>query len=351
MMKIALDCERMKYAHTGLFEYCLQLGKALKKLKASDDEISYYLSPALQQHFEPDDNFINQNSLQKFIFPKIDNIDIWHTTYQLSRYIPKSKRIKRVLTIHDLNFLHEEKSDAKVKKYLHKHQKNIDACDHIVAISQFTKKEVLQYLNIGNKPITVIYNGCAEPIPTAVGHKPLYQPEKPFLFALGTVNPKKNFHVLIPLLENNDYELVIAGKPDSGYVTKIMEEAEKHGLSSRVKVIGAIDEIDKSWYYKNCTAFLFPSIAEGFGIPPIEAMKFGKPVFLSTSTSLPEIGGAVAYYFKDFEPISMQTEFAKGMEHYKNNQPADEIKKHAQQFNWEDSAKSYLAIYRNTLNG
>jgi glycosyltransferase involved in cell wall biosynthesis len=349
-MKIALDCERMKYAHTGLFEYCLQLGIALKKLKASNDEISFYLSTALQQHFEPGDKFINQNSLQKFIFPKIDDIDIWHTTYQLSRYIPTSKRIKRVLTIHDLNFLHEEKSAVKVNKYLQKHQKNIDACDHIVAISQFTRTEVLTHLKVGNKPITVIYNGCAEPL-LSFDHIPAYIPEKPFLFALGTVNSKKNFHVLIPLLENNEYELVIAGKPEPSYVTKIKEEAESLGVAGRVKVIGAINEQDKYWYYKNCSAFLFPSIAEGFGIPPIEAMKFGKPVFLSTTTSLPEIGGSVAYYFSDFEPKNMQAQFASGMEDYKTSQPEDKILKHAEQFNWEDSAKSYLAVYKNTLNG
>jgi hypothetical protein len=95
-MNIALDCERMKYAHTGLFEYCLQLGNALKRLKDSKDHISFYLHPSLQQHFETRDDFINQNSLQKFIFPNVKDIDIWHTTYQLSRYIPKGKKIKRV---------------------------------------------------------------------------------------------------------------------------------------------------------------------------------------------------------------------------------------------------------------
>ncbi|MFP5079123.1 glycosyltransferase family 4 protein [Pedobacter sp. JCM 36344] len=349
-MRIALDCERMKYAHTGLFEYCLQLGNALKRLKASDDEISFYLNPSLQQYFETGDSFINQNSLQKFIFPKVNNIDVWHTTYQLSRYIPKSEKIKLVLTIHDLNFLHEEKSAAKVNKYLRKHQQNIDLCDHIVAISHFTKAEILQHLKVGDKPITVIYNGCAEPILT-LDHKPNYIPDKPFLFALGTVNSKKNFHVLIPLLENNDYDLIIAGKPDPKYVDKILEEAKRLEVEDRVYVLGAITETDKYWYYQHCRAFLFPSIAEGFGIPPIEAMKFGKPVFLSTATSLPEIGGSAAYYFTNFKPTQMQEQFALGMSDYIQHQPADTIIRHAEQFNWSDSAKSYLEVYKTVLNG
>jgi glycosyltransferase involved in cell wall biosynthesis len=348
-MRIALDCERMKYAHTGLFEYCLQLGNALKRLKSSNDEVSFYLNPSLQQHFETGDNFINQNSLQKFIFPNVGYIDIWHTTYQLSRYIPKSKKIKRVLTIHDLNFLHEEKSPVKVGKYLRKHQKNIDLCDHIVAISHFTKAEILQHLKVGNKPITVIYNGCAEPI-LSQGNKPNYTPNKHFLFALGTVNPKKNFHVLIPLLTNNDYELIIAGKPDQNYLNKITMEAQKLGVADRVKLVGAVTEADKYWYYQHCSAFLFPSLAEGFGIPPIEAMRFGKPVFLSTATSLPEIGGSAAYYFESFHPADMVSSFKKGMNDFNDSDRSEAIIEHANQFNWNESALAYIKVYHETLN-
>jgi glycosyltransferase involved in cell wall biosynthesis len=349
-MRIALDCERMKYPHTGLFEYCQQLGNAIKRLKNPTDNVSFYLNPSLQQHFETGDCFINQNSLQKFIFPQVKNIDVWHTTYQLSRYIPKSKKIKRVLTIHDLNFLHEEKSLAKVEKYLRKHQKNIDLCDHIVAISYFTKSEILQHLKVGDKPITVIYNGCAEPI-LFNSHKPNYTPDKPFLFALGTVNPKKNFHVLIPLLIDNDYELIIAGKPDKNYLNKITFEAQRIGVAARVKLVGAITEADKFWYYQHCSAFLFPSLAEGFGIPPIEAMKFGKPVFLSTATSLPEIGGSAAYYFESFKESEMVSAFIKGMDDFNNNDRSESIVEHASQFNWNESAKSYLEVYRMAFNG
>jgi glycosyltransferase involved in cell wall biosynthesis len=347
-MNIALDCERMKYAHTGLFEYCLQLGNALKRLKDSKDHISFYLHPSLQQHFETRDDFINQNSLQKFIFPIVKDIDIWHTTYQLSRYIPKGKKIKRVLTIHDLNFLHEEKSPEKVEKYLRKHQKNIDLCDHIVAISHFTKSDILHHLQVGNKPITVIYNGCADPILSHV-NKPNYNPNKPFLFALGTVIPKKNFHVLIPLLLDNDYELIIAGKPDQNYLNKIMSEATRIGVVDRVKVIGAITEAEKYWYYQHCSAFLFPSLAEGFGIPPIEAMKFGKPVFLSTATSLPEIGGSVAYYFGSFKQEDMVASFKQGMDDFNDYDRSEAIIEHANQFNWNKSAMDYLNVYRQTL--
>ena len=349
-MKITLDCERMKYAHTGLFEYCHQLGRALKANKSIEDEISYYLNPKLQQHFDSDDKFVDQHSLQKFIFPRLKNTDLWHITYQRSSYIPRDRKIKRVLTIHDLNFLHEGKSSIKVKSYLQKHQANIDLADHIIAISAFTKDDVIKNLRIGDKPITVIYNGCGEETFQSFTN-PAYTPLKPFLFALGTVNPKKNFHVLVPLLKSNDYELIIAGKTEPDYKDKIMEEAKKHQVAHRVKVVGPISDQEKYWYYENCEAFLFPSLAEGFGIPPLEAMRFGKPVFLSTTTSLPEIGGTLAYYFNSFDPIDMQEVFQAGMNDYYETKPAEAIIAHAKQFNWETSAKAYWEVYRKTLKG
>lgn len=350
MKRIVFDCERMKYAHTGLFEYCHQLGMALKANKNPKDRLLYYLNPELQKHFNNDDEFIDQHGFQKFIFPAYKGIDLWHTTYQLSSYIPTSKKIKRVLTVHDLNFLHEEKSEAKIQKYLHKHQRNIDLADHIVAISNFTKHDILNNLNTAGKPITVIYNGCAAP-QLLTGENTKYQPVRPFLFALGTVNPKKNFHVLVPLLGNNEFELIIAGKIDGPYQDKILAEAAKHGFAHRVKVIGAVTESEKNWYYKHCEAFLFPSLAEGFGIPPIEAMRYGKPVFLSDRTSLPEIGGDNAYYFKSFEPSAMQQAFNDGMKHYQLAMPAEKIIAHASRFNWQNSAHAYLEVYRSTLNG
>jgi len=349
-MKIIFDCERMKYGFTGLFEYCLQLGRKLQSCKEVEDSIGFYLPQELSNHFVPADDLLYQRSLHKFIFPRYRKIDLWHTTYQLSSYIPKSKTIKRLLTVHDLNFLHEGKSQSKIRKYLKLHQQNIDLADHIVTISEFTKNDLLRRLDVGGKPITVIYNGCDDKVWSSAS-QPLSAPNKPFLFALGTVNPKKNFHVLVPLVVNNEYELIIAGKIDSDYNDQIMHQASIHNVADKVRVIGPVTEQDKAWYYKNCDAFLFPSLAEGFGIPPIEAMRYGKPVFLSDKTSLPEIGGEVAYYFDDFDPEAIQLSFDKGMAHYSSNQPAAKIINHSNKFNWENSAKSYLKAYKETIYG
>ncbi len=88
------------------------------------------------------------------------------------------------------------------------------------------------------------------------------------------------------------------------------------------------------------------SIAEGFGLPVIEAMAFGKPVFLSTATSLPEIGGDAAFYFQSFDADDVQEAFKKGMNYYNTVNPVLAIMNRAASFNWDNAAKKYLSVYR-----
>ena len=92
---------------------------------------------------------------------------------------------------------------------------------------------------------------------------------------------------------------------------------------------------------------MFPSLAEGFGIPVVEAMYYGKPTFLSDLTCLPEIGGDVAYYFHDFDPSSMQAQFEKGMNHYNSTNPKEKIIARTKElFDWGNAALNYLKAYR-----
>jgi glycosyltransferase involved in cell wall biosynthesis len=336
----------MRYPYTGLFEYCVQLGKALQNGMSNEDSITYYLPRQYNNYFGEYDYLI-QKGIHKLLSPGTGHANIWHTTYQSSQYMVCNRKIKNILTVHDLNFLYE-KTGLKTGKYLKRLQRNVDRADYITAISEYAKTDILNHLQTGDKPVSVIYNGCrVSEYPDY--DTPAYRPATPFLFSIGTVVPKKNFHVLPRLLAHTDYELIIAGKKQDDYVDKIIEEAKKQNVTDRVKLLGAVNDQDKYWYLKHCEAFLFPSLAEGFGIPPVEAMHFGKPVFLSTLTSLPEIGGQYAYYFDDFDPGNMRKVFEKGMNHYAQTNPASLITGHAGQFNWEKSAKAYLDIYKSIL--
>ena len=293
---------------------------------------------------------LTQHSLHKFFFPSVKNYSIWHSTYQGTMYYPWKQKIKILFTVHDLNFLYDEsKSEWKKKRYLAQVAAKIDRADHVVAISNFVLEDVKKHINIDGKECSVIYNGCnIEEIVSL--SEPVFKPTVPFLFTVGTIVDKKNFHVLPSLLLNNNRQLLIAGVTNSEeYKTKIIDEAKALDVEERVIFTGPVSENDKQWYYKNCEAFVFPSISEGFGLPVIEAMYFGKPVILSTHTSLPEVGGSAAYYFQNFEPRHMQAVLNEALEDYKTNERCSEIKKRALLFDWKNTAQQYLDVYDKLL--
>jgi len=345
--RIIFDCERLKYPNTGLYTFCESLGHALIKNATPNEQITAYLPESALNIFGESANYIVQRSWHKLFVPGITKFNVWHSSNQVSRYYPYGNKTKIVLTIHDLNFLIEKKDrPAKIRKLLHNIQTRINKAAVVICISHFIADQVKQYLDLGEKELIVIYNGCTvNDYPDF--HNPSYEPSRPFLFSIGTVLPKKNLHVLPALLKENDYELIIAGNLSSPeYIEQILTEAKKYNVVERVKIIGTISDQERCWYYKHCQAFVFPSIAEGFGLPVIEAMYYGKPIFLSTHTSLPEIGGDAAYYFENFDPQSMQLVLKNGLEDFSKSDMGDKAKKRASQFSWDDTAQSYLKIYK-----
>lgn len=340
---IIIDCEKMKYPNTGLFFFCDMLVRSLITENHEEFDLGFYVPGRYKGRWGESFYYKKKCLLDKIAVVSPAKCQLWHTTFQLAHYVPCNGKV--LLTVHDLNFLYE-KSDRKQQKYIAKLQKLVDRADRIVAISEFTKDDLIAHTDVGDKRIDVIYNGCnlyrGEICPPAI------RPVGDFIFSVATVLPKKNFHVLPCLLQGNDLELIIAGNP-SPYVDVILDEARRYGVEERVKIVGPIDESVKHWYFKYCKAFVFPSIAEGFGLPVIEAMAYGKPVFLSRHTCLPEIGGEQAYYFNtDFNRPLMQEEFRQGLDDYYRHEQerAEAIKAHALQFSWAHAARQYLDIYR-----
>src|SRR5690606_5748147 len=122
--------------------------------------------------------------------------------------------------------------------------------------------------------------------------------------------------------------------------------AQQLGVANRVKILGAITDSEKYWLLKNCAAFCFPSLAEGFGLPVIEAMQFGTPVILSTATSLPEIGGPHALYLRDFSPESISQTSADFLNTTITPEMKARIIDWSMQFRWDIAAKKYWELYR-----
>ena len=351
MKRVLIDMSRLgKNPFNGLYTYSYQLGKSLVKLDPYDFELSYYMPEKFFNIFGRDSKYEDQKSIDKFFRFGTGKFDLWHSTTTLSRYRPFNKKTKFIFTFHDLNFTIEDAANnSRNKRLLGEIQRLVNRADHIIAISEFAKKQANELLNLSGKPTTIIYPGCSlvtEPIEAI---NPGYAPSKPFLFAIGLIEPRKNFHTLIPLLQGNDYELIIAGIDDHPYKNKIIEAAEKYDVEDRVKLIGPISEGNKSWYYQHCEAFMFPSFAEGFGSPVVEAMYYGKPVFTSRFTSLPEIGGDAAYYFDSFDPEVMQQNFRDGMNDFYRNSPDEKIRRRARMFSYDNTAKQCVELYRKIL--
>lgn len=348
MKKILIELEKLKTLNCGFEHFCRALGTAFTEIP-NEFQWIYYLPENNFHQFGKKVSYQKINPLGRY-FPALNpKADLWHLLRQDSPYRPPNAKIPCVLTIHDLNFLHEKKKSP--KKRIARIQKKIDRAQIITTVSQFAADEVKKYCEIGNRPIHVIHNGV-DLLDINHARRPQFSLPPKFLLALGAIVPKKNFSVLLDLLEKlekNTY-LVLAGSNQHAYAAEIYEKAHRYGMTERIIMPGPVNDAEKAWLYYHCTAFFFPSIAEGFGLPPIEAMRAGKPVFLSRSTSLPEVGGSEAFYFDDFEPTHMQDVFLSGMHAYENDpEKKSRIIAWSNQFQWKTAAEQYLKVYRKIL--
>lgn len=343
MKSVLLEMEKLKNLHSGLGQFCFHLGSEFKKTESLN--FNYYVPEKLIGMFGENVNYTKQSILHKF-FPLKKGVDIWHCLHQGSDYFPGNKKAKVILTIHDLNFL-DKYIGLKRSRKLKTLQKKVNKADALTAISNYAKRTAEEKLDLKGKAIKVIYNGNSLQTFQDSRTPGFIKEGAKFLFSLGIIQPKKNFHVLIPFLKQLEgLNLVIAGNSKSEYAKEIIQKSKEAGLENRVILPGNISEEEKYWLYKNCEAFVFPSLSEGFGLPVVEAMSLGKPVFLANSSSLPEIGGKEAFYWDDFDPANMKKIYESGVNEYADDAGKKErIKLHASQFSWENAAKEYISLY------
>lgn len=324
--KILIDFEKIKDPFSGLGQFCAHL------------KVYFDQSPMNLSYWRPG-KFQKLAKKIPFILPKTD---VFHAVHQDSPFMPWSKKTKYVLTVHDLNALYETSQFGSGEFYKKNLQKKIDRASAITFISKFTSDEVSRNFNIDLSKTEVIYNGISLGKDAT---RPSFVPEGKFLFSVGTVLPKKNFHVLIDFLKLvPDYKIVLAGTTFHSYAKTMHKRIMDEGLGDRFFLIGTIEETHKVWYYQNASAFLFPSLLEGFGLPVAEAMSMGLPLFISDKTSLPEIGGNDAYYFKSFEAEAMRDVFVSGMKDF-TPEKRQRLIERSKMFDWKKASDAYLAIY------
>jgi len=343
MTQILIDIEKTANLHSGLGQFSLNYALSMQKY-AKELDFLFYANrkikiPALQ--FD--------KIYYSYILAKKPRPQLWHALHQFPKHFPP-KAVPFLITVHDLNFLHE-KNNSKKEKYRRKLQQNIDKADAITVISDYTKSQLEKHIDTKGKVIKRIYNGVELKVyPDA--KRPKYLPKNPYFFSIGIFSEKKNFHKLIPLLKAfPDYSLVIAGQNTSAYAQKIRDLAKEMGVEKQLILPGAISEEEKYYLYSHAAAFFFPSKAEGFGMPLIEAMRAGIPVVANNACSLPEVGGDIAFYWDSFDEKAMINTVNRALKSFQDNpvKYAARAKKHAANFSYEKSISQYIDYYKKIL--
>lgn len=353
MKNIFLESHNLKNLASGFGVFNLSLINAFAKLPIEDLKMTINVKkPAeYKKRFGKTFSYNLYTPLQRQNWWGVmGKYDVWHCMNQNIKIEPLSKPGKYVLTVHDVNFAQDE-SDKKNQERIKRFQQKLQRADEITYISNYAKEQTHTFFEVPKVQETIIYNG--NPIIEIFdisGFQTSIPLNKPFFYSIGDFLPKKNFEHLVRMMQIiPDFNLIISGNNKKEYGNKIQNLILQLGLQKQVFLTGRVSEQGKQFYMKNCKAFLFPSQGEGFGLPPIEAMRFGKPVFLSNLASLPEIGGEAAFYWESFEPSYMKNILEESLNQFYLNQSdfEEKLQKRAAFFDWNDAAKKYLEIYRN----
>jgi glycosyltransferase involved in cell wall biosynthesis len=350
--KILIDLERLKYINTGLGQVCMNFGLEISKIQSERFEFILLVPPRYRNFFGHSVKYESVGLIRKYLPFLCKSYDLWYAIHQDSKYFPSNSKTPYVLTVHDLNFMNE-KSKKKAKKRLLKLRRRTSLADSIAVISEYTKWELLKYQDhLFSENIKVIYNGIdVKQYPEA--KKPNYIGDRRFVLCLGVIRPKKNQKVLIRFIENleDDTVLVLAGNKEGNYALEIENEIRVKGLQNQILMPGEVSDEEKYWLYNNAYAVLFPSLFEGMGMPPVEAMRFGKPVFASKSASIPEICKDHAFYWDNFNPNEMVKLYKEKIElFYSDKTYSERAIKFSLNYNWNRNVQEYLNLFEQVLN-
>jgi glycosyltransferase involved in cell wall biosynthesis len=231
----------------------------------------------------------------------------------------------------------------------------------IITISQSTANDITRVLKIPPEKITVIHSAVDEKFekPTSADEvekaKKKYNLPKDYLLHIGTLEPRKNLGFLIEAFarvisdeKNENLNLVITGKK-GWYFEGLFEKVRQLNLEKRVIFTGYIDELDKPAIYKGAKIFTFPSLYEGFGLPPLEAMASGVPIISSNTSSMPEVIGEAGVLISPHDLASWVRAISKlNTDEVARRELIEKNKIQIKKFSWEKTARQTMAVYHKT---
>jgi glycosyltransferase involved in cell wall biosynthesis len=375
-MRIAIDVRRMY--EFGLATYIRNVVRTLARLDSTNEYFLLGQATRFEQigplpenfHLLPLQNpegaFATYVEMQRVV--NKHDLDLIHVPNTFWR--PLLTRAPYVITVHDLlDYMYRARTNNGFRRALHAYmtRRVMQRAARIFAVSRFTKRDVSRYFSVDPDRIEVVYNALDESFQR--GHSTLeeqamvrgrYQIESPFLLYTGRISPHKNvariieaFSALKASLAKDqlypDLKLIIIGDEVSKN-PDIRRAVVRSGMQHDVRFLGYVPIDILRIFFDMAKVFVFPSLYEGFGLPPLEAMAHGTPVVASNTTALPEVVGNAALLVNPENVF----EISRALHRMLTDQPLRERLKaagiqQAKRFSWETSVRRMLQVYEQVV--
>ncbi len=366
-MRIALNAQLLATSRFGIENYIYNLVKAFSQEDKNNtfDVFSSIKHDDLESEnvriiktSVPFYNYFSRILWEQAVMPfKISGYDVFHNPDHMLPMMPINT--KKVITVHDLAFYkHPETFSARKRIFKQAMTPgSIRKADAIIAVSKNTKRDIVDLFKVDPDKIHVVYNGLNEEFSPANEdklriYKKAKRLEKPYILFVGTIEPRKGIQDLIKAFDmlsegsNKDLELIIAGRNGwlSGHIHEIAKASAK---KDRIRFIGKVDAQELPLLYSGAEVFVYPSIYEGFGFPPLEAMACGTPVITTDSSSLPEVVGSAALSVPPKQPTALAYAISRVLSDTELRAAlVDSGIEQAAKFSWSKCAAQTAKVYK-----
>ena len=322
-MNIAFDAKRITHNATGLGNYSRFVLDMLTEYRPENRYLLFSPStgnPALYKSLLSHRSvrlitphralaFAGGNIWRNFSVPRqcrTHQVDLFHgLTNELPVGLYRAQRIGTVVTIHDLAFIRYPQFYKPIDRLLYRKKYGASArhADHVITVSDQTRRDVIDIFGVDEDRVTTVYQGCSEafarvtPEDERLARQALSLPERYILF-VGSIEERKNLALIVEALaqlQDKDIHLVAIGRK-TPYVQTVVDRARRLGVLSRVHLLHGVGSLLLPGVYAGAKVFVYPSRFEGFGIPLIEALNAGVPVIGATGSCLEEAGGPSSLY-------------------------------------------------------
>lgn len=371
-MKIGFEAKRVFHNKTGLGNYSRDLIRIVSHYYPENNYFLYNPKKSKETLFVANETNVFEKNPQTAFYKKCYNIwrqkgviqdlekDQVQLFHGLSGELPSglsAKGIKSIVTIHDLIFIRYPYLYSFFDRKIHflKFKKATKNADLIIAISEQTKLDIIQYLGVTPSKIKVIYQGCnsvfkttfSEEIKEKVIQK--YQLPEKFVLNVGTIEERKNALTIVKAIQDLDVSLVLVGK-ETAYTKTIHEYIKANNLQDRVHFLKGITNEELAIIYQLAAVFVYPSIFEGFGIPIIEALFSKIPVITNKNGVFPEAGGPNSLYIEPYDVADLQHKIHQVLtDSNLSTKMKEKGFEFAQQFNDEGIAQQIMTCYTDLL--